>query len=212
MTDTSETSTYRYVVTAGATPDYETRHEAIGALARFGDWEADEVVPITESCLTRLHRYPEHLGNKYYGDRDYLATTHGPVRLNREDLVRFWNDAQQEVVETTWEADCPVCYQTHRVEGPGEDARSDLITAVLGCCDAEWFPPADWVADCPVCGTSHRGVFECRPVAYREPFPGVEKPYACARCGWDGEGSALTGPGGECPNCESTAVQVVSES
>jgi Zn finger protein HypA/HybF involved in hydrogenase expression len=150
-----------------------------------------------------------HLGNEYYGDRDYLATKHGAVRIEREDLVRFVNGNRQEVVESEWYADCPVCGRRVSVDGGSEAARSDLISQVLDHCGTEWFPPSDWVDDCDICGEDHRGEYNCSPPGLRTPFPGVDQDYACARCGWDGNGHDLPGPNGECPNCDSSAVRVV---
>lgn len=190
--------------------DYDTRHEAIGKLTRFDEWDDGEIVPIHEDVLVRLQRYPEHLGNKHFGDRDYLATTHGTVKIDRESLVRFWNGSQQEVVESHYELECPVCYELHESDGTSEDDRRAIIDELLDCCGIEWWPPSDWVADCEVCGDSHRGEFACSPPAFRDPFPGVDNDYGCARCGWDGHGEDLQGPYGECPNCDSGAVRVVS--
>lgn len=187
----------------------DTRHEAIGDLAKHGDWENTDITAITENCLVRWQdNGPGHLGNKHYGDRDYLATKHGAVRLNRESLVRFVNGNQQNTVESEYYADCPICGRTVTAEGGDEAARSDLISEILDHCGTEWFPPSDWVEDCEICGESHRGKYNCSPPGLRHPFPGVDKPYACARCGWDGHGEALRGPDGECPNCDSPAVEV----
>lgn len=205
-------SEFEYVY-HGMVGERETRHEAIGDLVKHGNWERHDIVPINENCLVRqvssITVGPRHLGNEYYGDRDYLATKHGAVRIEREDLVRFVNGNRQEVVESEWYADCPICGRRVSVDGGGEDARSDLISQVFGHCGTEWFPPSDWVVDCDICGDDHRGEFECRPPGLRTPFPGVDEDYACVRCGWDGHGENLCGPNGECPNCNSPAVKVV---
>lgn len=202
-------SEFKYVY-PGMIGERDTRHEAVGDLAKHGDWERHDVVAITENCLVRWQdNGPVHLGNEHHGDRQYLATKHGAVRIEREDLVRFVNDTRQEVVESEWYADCPICRRRVTVEGGDEAARSDLITQVLDHCGTEWFPPSDWVEDCEVCGDDHRGEFECWPPALRTPFPGMDEDYACARCGWDGHGEDLQGPNGECPNCDSSAVKVV---
>jgi len=200
---------FKYIY-PGIIGERDTRHEAIGDLAKHGDWESGEVVAITENCLVAWQdNGPVHLGDKHYGDRDYLATKHGAVRIEREALVRFVNGTRQEVVESEWYADCPICRRRVTVEGGDEAARSDLITQVLDHCGTEWFPPSDWVKDCEICGDDHCGEFECSPPGLRTPFPGVDEDYACARCGWDGYGEDLTGPDGECPNCDSPAVKVV---
>jgi len=206
-------SEFKYVY-PGMVGERDTRHEAVGDLAKHGDWEHQNVNAISESCLVTAGPYsivvgPLHLGDKYYDDRDYLATKHGAVRLEREDLVRFVNDNRQEVVESEWYADCPICRRKISVDGGGEAARSDLITQILEHCGTEWFPPSDWVEDCEICGEDHRGEFKCRPPGLRTPFPGVDEDYACARCGWGGHGEDLTGPDGECPNCDSAAVKVM---
>jgi Zn finger protein HypA/HybF involved in hydrogenase expression len=198
----------------GMVGERDTRHEAVGDLVKRGYSGQYDVVPITENCLVgqvdRLRVGPRHLGNDYYGDRDYLATKHGAVRIEREDLVRFVNGDRQETVESEWYADCPICGRRISVDGGSEAARSDLIQQVLDHCGTQWFPPSDWVEDCNICDEDHRGEFECRPPGLRTPFPGIDQDYACARCGWDGQGEDLQGPDGECPNCDSPAVQVMS--
>lgn len=195
----------------GIVGERDTRHEAVGDLAKYGDWERHDVVAITEHCLVRWQdNGPTHLGDKYYGDRDYLATKHGAVRIEREALVRFVNGTRQDVVEAEYVADCPICGRRVSVAGDDEAARSDLITQVLDHCGTEWFPPSDWVEDCDICGGDHRGEFGCRPPGRRQPFPGVDEDYACARCGWTGHGEALSGPDGGCPTCDSPAVKVVA--
>lgn len=201
--------TFAYVI-PGLPGDYDTRHEAVGVLAKHGAAD-DEVVAIAENCLVRWQdNGPEHLGDKHFGDRRKLATTHGAVSIDHEALVRTWNGDEQGVVESSWVIDCPVCFRTHKSDEGTEEARGDLIDEVLACCGAEWFPPSDWVEDCDVCGDSHRGEFGCSPPGLREPFPGVDEAYACAQCGWDGRGDGLQGPNGECPNCDSGAVRVMS--
>jgi hypothetical protein len=84
----------------------DTRHEAIGDLAKHWDWDRYDVVPITDNCLvgqvTSLRVGPRHLGDEYYNDRDYLATKHGAVRIEHEELVRFVNNNRQDVVESKW--------------------------------------------------------------------------------------------------------------
>lgn len=207
--DKSQQTAFKYVYT-GIIGERDTRHEAVGDLAKHNDWETNDVVAITENCLVRWDTGPTHLGDKHYSDRDYFATKHGAVRIERVDLVRFINGNRQEVVESEWRADCPICGRRVSVDGGSEAARSDLTTQILEHCGTEWFPPSDWVADCSICGDDHRGKFACRPPALRTPFPGVDEDYACARCGWDGHGEALQGPNGECPNCNSGAVEVDS--
>jgi hypothetical protein len=200
---------FKYVY-PGIVGERDTRHEAIGDLAKYGDWERYDVVAITENCLVDWQdNGPRHLGNEYYGDRDHLATKHGAVRIEREDLVRFVNGNRQDVVKSEWYADCPICGRQVSVEGSGEGARSDLISKVLDHCGTEWFPPSDWVEDCEICGEDHRGEYNCPPPGMRTSFPGVDEDYACAHCGWDGTGHDLPGPDGECPNCDSPAVEVV---
>lgn len=194
--------------------DYDSRHEAIGKLAQYGEWDTGEVVPVHENTLVDGHPhgvcFPEHLGNKHFGDRDYLATTHGAVKFDRESLVRYWNGTEQEVVESHYELECPVCRTTHESDGTTEDDRREIVDVLLDCCGIEWLPPSDWIADCDVCGDSHRERHDCTPPGLRDPFPGVDHDYGCARCGWDGHGEELRGPNGECPNCDSGAVRVVS--
>jgi DNA-directed RNA polymerase subunit RPC12/RpoP len=207
--DGGDGRSFKYVH-AGMVGERDTRHEAVGDLVKHGDWQSGGVVAISEDCLVRWQdNGPVHLGDKHYGDRDYLPTKHGAVRLNTESLVRFVNGNEQETVETEWYADCPICGRRVSVDGAGEAARSDLITKVLNHCGSEWFPPSDWMEDCDICGEDHRESHGCRPPAARSPFPGVDQHYDCADCGWDGHGEELRGPEGECPDCDSPAVLVV---
>jgi hypothetical protein len=203
---------FKYVY-PGMVGERDTRHEAIGDLAKYGDWNDGDVVPISEDCLVSQPASiivgPIHLGDKYFDDRDWFATKHGAVRINQEQLVRVVNGDEQEVVESEWYADCPICGQRVSVSGMGEDARRGLTSRILNHCGTEWFPPSDWVEDCDVCGDDHRGEFECKPPAYRTPSPSVDDDFTCARCGWDGSGDELHGHAGECPNCDSPAVTVV---
>lgn len=210
---TDSATEFAYVVVSSAVPnfDYDTRHEAIGVVAVHGNWHADAVVPVVTGCLVRWgDAGPRHLGDQYYDDRDYLATTHGAVRIECEEVVRKTNGEATEVVESRWFADCPICGREHDTDEATEDARSDLFEAVLDCCGAEWVPPSDWVWDCPVCGRDHRGEFGCPPVAHhgncKVPV-NVDDPVQCLACGWDGAGGDLSGVG-RCPGCQSGAVEV----
>jgi len=210
MTGEIETSTdqYRYVVT-GLPGSDDTRHEAIGRRAKHGG-DAAKVVPVLDRCLTRLHRYPEHIGDKYWNDRQRVPTTNGVTSIEHVDVVRRRNGKVTDRIEQYWEVECPVCIQTYRSDTDAEEERPDVIDEALACCDSEWVPPSDWVEDCSICGGDHRGEYGCRPPAAREPFPGVDERFACARCDWDGHGESLQGPEGECPDCNSAAVAVVS--
>lgn len=200
---------FKYIY-RGMIGERNTRHEAIGDLAKHGDWKNGEVVTITENCLVDWQdNGPVHLGDKHYSDRDFLATKHGAVRIEREELVRFVNGNRQEVVKSEWYANCPLCGRRITVEGGDEATRSELITQVLDHCGTEWFPPSDWVEDCEVCGENHRGEFECRPPGLRMPPPGEDEDFTCAWCGWKGRSEDLMGLGGKCPNCDSPAVKVV---
>jgi hypothetical protein len=60
---------YKYIYAANSYGDADTRHEAIGKAAKFGEWENRKIVAVREDCLLRLHDQPVHLGNKHYGDR-----------------------------------------------------------------------------------------------------------------------------------------------
>lgn len=209
--DSPEASTeYKYVVVGTGNPfDCETRHEAVGKLARYDT--AERIVPIAESCLVRYNRYPEHLGNKHYSDRQTYATTHGTTQIDRVDVVRMVNGNQQDTLESHWTVDCPVCRRTFESDDAAEDARLPLLDEMHACCGTEWFPPSDWVDDCEICGDSHRGKYNCTALAWRDGFDGLEgdESCSCAKCGWDGSGEGLLGPRGECPECESRAVRVV---
>lgn len=209
-TPDEERTNYQYVVVGtGTAPAYDTRHEAVGACARY---DADRVVAVAESCCGRLHRNPEHLGNKYFADRRRIPTTHGVASIDRVDVVRMVNGTQQDTLESHWEIQCPVCYRTHETDDGSEAAREDALEMVHECCGAAWFPPSDWVSDCGICGGDHRGEFNCDPPARRNPFPGVGRAYRCVPCGWGGPGTDLEGPDGKCPECGSPAVEPVGES
>lgn len=201
-----ERQTYEYAV-IGLHGTYATRHEAVGKQVLFG---CGDVVPIATQCVTRPHRYPEHLGNKHYADRKFFATRHGAVRVHHEALIRHRNGEAQGTVESHWEADCPVCLRTHRTDAGLEKNRSELFDLVVECCGTEWFPPADWVEDCGVCGEDHRERHGCTPPGRRHPIPGVDEDYECTSCGWEGDGETLQGPNGTCPACDSAAVRVVA--
>lgn len=168
MSNREQPSAIKYVAT-GVLGESDTRHEAIGRLAKYGDWATGDVTPIVEDCLVDGYprEYPKHLGNEHYGDRNKLATKHGVVRIESESLVRFRNGNEQETVESHWEIKCPVCYRTHKSEDGTEAARSDLIDKVLDCCGTEWFPPSDWIENCETCGRDHREKHECRRPAGR---------------------------------------------
>lgn len=195
----------------------DTRHEAVGDLARLGDTDGDRVAAVHEDCLvsqpTSMTVGPKHLGNQCYGDRDRIATTHGIAKIEQVSLVRHVNGVETDAVESWWEIECPVCYITHEVDGAGEDARRDAIDDMLDCCGIEWQPPADYLNPCSVCGESHRESNDCSPPVSRDPYPDLEQPAECSACGWAGRPAkeALAGPNGNCPECGSPAVHIGGE-
>lgn len=152
-----------------------------------------------------------HLGDELYGDRHQMATDNGILSIDQVVLKEIVNNHKESVREAYWRATCPVCYREHEVDGGGEDAREKAIDSALECCDSEWLPPQDWVEDCSICGEDHREVRNCVPPSRRDPFIGADADYRCAVCEWDGPGDELTGPRGTCPECGSTAVQVIEE-
>lgn len=203
---------FRYVLTTHNF-DYDTRHEAVGDRARFGDADTDEVVPIHEDCLVdpavdRITVGPRHLGNEYFGDRETFPTTHGAVAIDQVSLVRVRNGNTKEVVESHWEISCPICDTTHESDSGSEDGRREVIDSALACCGAEWFPPSDWVEDCSICGGSHRGEFGCPPLLDhdRQDVPDDGR-FTCRSCGENGEMNDLWGIG-SCPACDSGALEV----
>jgi hypothetical protein len=149
------------------------------------------------------------LADRYWREREAMLTSAGVVDLEEVSVVEHVNGRQGETQEHFHRATCPECYHEHRRDG-GEDARREMIDALLECCGVEWVTPADYVTDCDICGHDHRGEYNCRPPTHREPFPGVEQDYRCAACGWTGAGEALQGPTGECPECDSPAVTPVA--
>lgn len=155
------------------------------------------------------YQHADCLADATWGDRTRMLTSAGVVDLEDVSLIEHVNDRQGEVQEHYHRATCPECFHDHRRDG-GEDARRELIDALLECCGIEWVTPSDYVTDCDICGDGHRGRYNCTPPSGREPFPGVDEDYACAACGWSGHGGDLQGPFGECPDCDSPAVQVVS--
>lgn len=200
---------FKYVY-QGMVGERDTRHEAVADLAKHGDWANNRVVAISENCLVHWDdNGPTHLGDDHYSDRDYLATKHGVVRLERESLVRFVNGNRQDTIESEWFAECPICRREVRVEGGDEAARSDLVSEVLDHCGTEWFPPSDWVEDCDICGSDHREAHGCRSPSLRAPE--LEHPVEavdCAECEFEGEPEDLNPPEGVCPDCGTTAVRL----
>jgi len=154
--------------------------------------------------------HPQCVADDCFGDRERFATDEGVFRMQSVKVTKTVGH-QEEVIDSYWQADCPVCYRTHETDDRTEDAREDLFDEVCECCGAEWIPPEDWIEDCEICGTSHRESHECKAVSHREPFPGVEEDYECVDCGWDGRGTDLKGPVGECPECDSRSVRVVDD-
>ncbi|ELZ96616.1 hypothetical protein [Haloferax sulfurifontis] len=155
--------------------------------------------------------HPQCVADDCFGKREPVATTEGVFRLERVTIKKFVGQGQKEsLVDSYWQADCPVCYQTHESEESGEDARMELFGGVLDCCGAEWMPPAGWVEDCDICGDDHRGEFNCTPLSWRKPFPGIDNDYVCAECDTENHGSDLDGPNGACPECGSEALKEAS--
>lgn len=153
--------------------------------------------------------HPECVADACYESREKVATTEGVFRIKPVKITKKVG-TKTEVVDSYWQADCPVCYTTHETDSRSEDVRTDLIDDVCDCCSAEWMPPSDWIDDCEACGTSHRESHRCKPVSMREPFPGVEEDYECLDCEWDGRGTELQGPDGQCPECDAYSVRVVN--
>lgn len=162
----------------------------------------------SQQNLGREHgpRYP---GNEYWHDLDRIPTNYGVVRIDREDIVRKWNGAEQEVLESRFEATCPCCYTKHEVEGGSDGDRSELYDLIVDCCDeVRLLYPSDWI-DCDVCNREHRERHECTPPAYRDPFPDTDEPAECTDC--DFAVDALEDIGthdGSCPECDSRSVRV----
>jgi DNA-directed RNA polymerase subunit RPC12/RpoP len=191
---------------------YDTRHEAVAALAQYGDWQNDTVVPISESCLVRqpgtIFVGPDHIGEKYWNERRKYPTTGGVATVKAVSLVKKVNGTKASVEESWWAVDCPVCHSRHEVQGASENARMQAIEAMEKCCGVGWVPPLDWIEDCNVCGDSHRESSECTPLNRREPFPDPESHYyECAECDWDGGGAEIQGPAGACPECGTRSVR-----
>lgn len=154
---------------------------------------------------------PQYPGNLAYGDQRQIPTNYGTVGIDNETIWRFWNGAKQEVIGGHWEARCPCCYTKHTVDGTSDDARADLVDAVLDCCDeVRWLPPSDYLDPCPVCNRTHRERNECTAPAYREPVPDAEAPAECTDCEWTTNrlGDAGTHDA-SCPECGSNAVDVL---
>lgn len=153
---------------------------------------------------------PEYLGNQYYGDRKKVPTNYGLISLDRETIRRFWNGAQQDVIDGHWEGRCPCCYTEHTSDGVSDEDRADLVDELLDCCDdVRWLPPSDYLDPCDVCGRSHREQHECTAPAIREPPPDPDQPAECTDCGWtidriEDAGSRFAA----CPECDSNAVKV----
>ena len=153
--------------------------------------------------------HAECVADDCYDSREKVATDEGVFRIKRVTITKTVGN-KEEIIDSYWQAECPVCYRTHETDSPSEDVRTDLIDTVCGCCGAEWLPPSDWVEDCEICGTSHRESRDCKPLSMREPFPDPdEHRYECSECGWSGEGDEFGNPDGYCPECDSAAVRAL---
>lgn len=193
---------------------YDSRHEAVGDLVRYGDWQTDSVVPISENCLVQqpgtIFVGPDHIGDKHWSDRTKVPTTGGVTNIDHVSLVKQVNGTEASVEESWWATDCPVCHTRHEVQGADEDSRGEAIDQMLACCGVEWVPPTDWLEECSICGDSHRESSECTRLSMREPFPDPEShTYDCAECEWSGGGADIQGPDGLCPDCGTASVRAI---
>ena len=153
--------------------------------------------------------HAECVADHCYEDREKVATDEGVFRIKSVTIMKTVG-TKEELLDSYWQAECPVCYRTHETDDHSEDVRTDLIDQVCECCGAEWLPPSDWIEDCEICGTSHRESRDCKPLSMREPFPDPdEHRYECAKCEWSGEGDEFGNPDGYCPECDSAAVRAL---
>lgn len=177
-------------------------------------WHCGNSVDPTEpgvfKTVSDQFAHRECVAEHCYETRKKVATTEGVFTVESTVVKKFVGDSE-EVLDSFWQADCPVCFQTHESEETDEEARSALIEDVIDCCDAEWLPPEDYVENCDVCEMGHRESRDCFPVFCRDPVPDLDDHFECSECGWDGSGPELGGASGQCPECESRSVQVVEE-
>jgi hypothetical protein len=188
--------------------------EAEAVVEQEDCWHCGNSVDPTEpgvfKTVSDQFAHRECVAEHCYETRKKVATTEGVFTVESTVVKKFVGDSE-EVLDSFWQADCPVCFQTHESEETDEEARSDLIDAVIDCCGAEWLPPEDYVENCDVCGMGHRESRECFPVFCRDPVPDLDDHFQCVECGWDGYGPELGGASGQCPECESRSVQVVND-
>lgn len=155
---------------------------------------------------------PVHTGciaNHCYEHREKVATTRGVIEIKPVTVTKEIGNAEK-VIDSYWQTECPVCYQTHSTDTQRENIRSELIDTACSCCDAEWLPPTDWIDNCNVCNNSHRESDGCRPIIMRTPFPDPEThTYNCSECEWSGSEDEFNNFKGRCPGCGSTAIEAI---
>jgi len=146
-----------------------------------------------------------------YEDRELVATTEGTFRIKPVAVIEK-EGREEQVIESYWRADCPMCWQTHETESQDEALRGDLVEQVIDCCDpVEWLPPKDYIEDCDICGDDHRKSGGCTVLSRREPFPRPENhEFECADCDWSGSTAEdFDTHTGRCPECGTAAVRAI---
>lgn len=145
-----------------------------------------------------------------YYDRKLVSTTEGSFKIQPVNIIKKTGGQQDEVIESYWEATCPVCYTDYRTDDQAESTRSDLVEKVLNCCEVtEWLSPEDYIEGCSICGDNHRESDGCTPLTHRDPFPEPSNhTYECVECEWEGKKKEdFDDHKGVCPECNSTAIK-----
>lgn len=158
---------------------------------------------------TFAHR--DCIADHCYDKREKVATTEGIITIKPVTIKKIVN-GKETILESYWQAKCPICHQEHTTDKQSEEIRSELIDTVCNCCDIDWLAPSDWIEDCDICHTDHRESRQCELISFRDPFPSPENhTYDCADCDWNGEGDDFNNQDGYCPECESPAVKAIEK-
>lgn len=155
----------------------------------------------------RIHAQCE--ADRAWASREDIPTTAGIFKMAIVTTTKKVGGSDK-ILESYWQADCPVCQQTHSTDTHTEDARRELIDTVTDCCDTEFVWPTDYIHDCDICGESHRERHGCTAVASRDPMPALDQKFTCTDCEWTDNGNELSGPNGSCPECDSRAITIAT--
>lgn len=160
--------------------------------------------------LGDIFTHSQCLADKAWGKREEVATTAGIFKTASITTTKQIGHTE-ELIESYWQAECPVCLRTHSTDEHSEEARSELLEMVTDCCDIEMVYPADYLHECDICGSSHRETHECKAITWRDHDFDIDQEFVCADCGWCDHGSNLEGVGGSCPDCNSRSIAIAAD-